>query len=65
MDEKQVCSLMFDATSIKRGLFYNISKDKVDGIEDLVMYGKSDRLAKYAMVFGKEMETYCRLFLFS
>ena len=55
---------MLDAISIKRGLFYNISKDKVDGIEDLGIYGKSDRLAKYAMVIGKEMET-CRLSLFS
>lgn len=52
MNEKEkVCSIMFDAISIKSGLFYNISKDKVDGLEDLATYGKTSHFAKYAMVF--------------
>lgn len=52
MDKKdRVCVLMFDAVAIKSGLYYNTSKDKMEGIEDLGMYGRSDKVAKYAMVF--------------
>ena len=52
MDEKdRVCVLMFDAIAIKSGFYYNNSKDKIEGTEDLGIYGKSDKVAKYAMVF--------------
>lgn len=46
-----VCSITFDAISIKEGLYYNRSTDKMDGFEDLGQYGASGKRARYAMVF--------------
>ena len=47
----KVCSITFDAISIKEGLYYNTSTDKMDGFEDLGQYGTSGKRARYAMVF--------------
>lgn len=46
----KVCSITFDAISIK-GLYYNTSTDKMDGLEDLGQYGSATKRARYAMVF--------------
>ena len=46
-----VCGIVFDAISLKSGLYYNVTKDQVDGVEDLGQYGRSEQTAEYAMVF--------------
>ena len=45
----KVCGVVFDAISLKSGLYYNITKDQV--VEDLGQYGRSEQTAQYAMVF--------------
>lgn len=47
----KVCGIVFDAISLKSGVFYNVSKDEFEGFEDLGQYGKSEIPAQYAMVF--------------
>ena len=47
----KTCGLVFDAISLKSGIYYNTSKDQYQGLEDMGDYGKSDKCAQYAMVF--------------
>lgn len=49
--QERVCGLTFDAISIKENLNYDVSKDEVEGLENLGKYGSSDSTARYAMVF--------------
>lgn len=37
----KVCGIVFDAVSIKAGVYYDTSKDKFEGLEDLGQYGIS------------------------
>lgn len=40
----KVCGIVFDAVSIKAGIYYSTSRDKFEGIEDLGQYGSSEKL---------------------
>ena len=52
MDNKdRVCGITFDAISIKSGIYYDISKDKLIGHEDLANYGEGKKAAQQALIF--------------
>lgn len=47
----KTCGVVFDAISIKSGIYHNTNKDKFEGGEDMGEYGTSEKCAQYAMVF--------------
>ncbi|XP_076036514.1 uncharacterized protein LOC143022259 [Oratosquilla oratoria] len=49
--QDKVCGVAFDAMSLKQGIYYNISRDNIDGFENLGEYGKSNKVATNVMVF--------------
>lgn len=49
--QERICGIVFDAISIKSGLYYDVTNDKMGGYEDLVEYGRSNEIAQNAMVF--------------
>lgn len=49
--QKRICGIVFYVISLKSGLYYDISNDKMQGYEDLGEYGRSREIAQYAMVF--------------
>lgn len=49
--QEQICGIVFDAISIKSGIFYDVANDKMQGYEDLGEYASSKKIAQYAMVF--------------
>ncbi|XP_064094805.1 uncharacterized protein LOC135207146 [Macrobrachium nipponense] len=50
-ENDKYCGIIFDAISLKSDVQFNISKDVVEGFEDLGQYGKRQDPAQYAMVF--------------
>lgn len=49
--QETLCGVVFDAMSLKQGIYYNITTNSRDGHEDLGEYGKSEKTAQYVMVF--------------
>jgi hypothetical protein len=50
-EEDKFCILLFDEMSVKPNLFFDSHHDRIDGFEDLGKGGKTDQVAKYALVF--------------
>ena len=50
-NEDKLCGITFDAISIKSGIYYEQSKDKLVGFENCGQYYKGEKPAQYAMVF--------------
>lgn len=49
--EDKLCGITFDAISIKSGVYYQQSNDKIVGFEDCGQYCQGEKPAQYAMVF--------------
>lgn len=50
-EEDKFCSLLFDEMRLKPNLFFDSHHDRIDGFEDLATGEKTNKLAKYALVF--------------
>lgn len=50
-DSEKVCGLVFDAIHLQETVTYNMSTDRVEGVENLGEYGRTNIAANYALVF--------------
>ncbi|KAJ8885087.1 hypothetical protein PR048_011283 [Dryococelus australis] len=50
-DGNQYCPLYFDEISLRSGLYYNESENRVEGFEDFGSVGRTARSANHALVF--------------